>query len=180
MIKRLLLYITQPVIPLPTRPADTSQPAQQRIREDPSPSTMQNFFLTVAICLFLLPGPSTATNVGGPCDDNLICDSPQECDPFNVCLLPLGENCEGYEQGCVDTGFCENGVCKMQLEVDCTASPDHCLTGATCKEVDGVKSCVCDEGRVASKDLKECAGAPIAVVVSLPLMMASYLVTRII
>ncbi|XP_076434983.1 uncharacterized protein LOC143274887 isoform X2 [Babylonia areolata] len=141
---------------------------------------MQNFFLTVVICFFLLPGPSKATIPGGLCDNDDVCDSPQECEASITCVLPLGENCEGHEHGCASIGFCENGVCKMQLEVDCTASPDHCLTGATCKEVDGIKSCFCDEGRVASKDLKECAGAPIAVVVSLPLMMASYLVTRII
>ncbi|XP_070177442.1 uncharacterized protein [Littorina saxatilis] len=80
---------------------------------------------------------STYTCGFGPGDDckndSTGCNFGTICDRTGACMLTLGQSCFGKRRPFCGTGLvCEEDICKMSLNMDCTDNPDLCMTGTVC------------------------------------------------
>ncbi|XP_070175979.1 multiple epidermal growth factor-like domains protein 10 [Littorina saxatilis] len=66
-------------------------------------------------------------------NDTSGCNSGTICDRSGVCLLLLGQSCKGRKRGMCSSGLtCEEDICKLFLNMDCTDNPDLCMRGTVC------------------------------------------------
>lgn len=102
------------------------------------------------------------TGIGTDCDDENPCTD-DSCDPETGCVaMPAEGGTCGGEDGCGKAGYCVDGECKGEVEVDCddgnacTADSCESETGCTNAPLDGL-ACddddICTGGDICNQDV---------------------------